>query len=105
MYLGEPSTGLSLCQTSDGYNEAEITYVIGGEMMVVDRVFFLYDPASGLFVEELYTRTPGSKLECWLGTPGGPANPAVEPYGCGQLGAIPLRPVCASVRLDGGSLE
>ncbi len=58
MFPNEPSTGLSLCQTSDGYNEAEITYVIGGEMMLVDRVFFLYDPAFGLFVEELYARTP-----------------------------------------------
>ncbi len=103
-YLNNPSTGLCFCQTSDGYREAEITYDIGGEMGIVDRTFFLYDPTSGLFVEELHARTPFAELECWIGTPGGPANPAVDPYGCCALG-MPLQPVCVPTRLDGGLVD
>jgi hypothetical protein len=101
MYQSWPPTSLCFSQTIDGYKEVQILYDVGGEMLIVNRVFFLYEQGSGRFVEELSAGL-GSPLECWIGTPNGPSNPAVDPHGCSLLGATPLQPVCAPTALDGG---
>ena len=91
---------LCVTQTNDGYNVAAIAYVIGGEMMIVDQTYFLYDPVTGRLVAELHAEVPISDLTCFFRTPDGPANPTFSPYIC--LGGLPLEPVCAPTR-DAGS--
>jgi hypothetical protein len=87
---------ICLSQTSDGYHLAVLDYVIGGEMWLVDRNFFLYDPTSGEMVAGLVAHLPGSELTCLFRTPGGPANPAIDARDCQGTLATPLQSVCPS---------
>jgi len=98
-----PNLTLSLCHANNGYDLAVLSYDIGGEMFIVDRVFFVYDSATGRFVQELYKRFPGGTAVCWQGTSDGPAAPVVDPRGPCPGPEIALQPICSPLSTDGGS--
>jgi hypothetical protein len=95
---------LSLCHASNGYDQAVLTLVIGGEMFIVDRIFYVYDSSTGRFVQELYQRSPiGGPAVCWLGTSDGPTAPITDaPMPCPGPETA-LQPICSHLLADGGS--
>lgn len=91
-----PRTRLCLGQSGDGYNVAVLAFRIGGEMMIVNETFFLYDPVTGKLVAQLMAEPPLSGFTCAFRTPDGPPNPALNSQMC--MGGQPLQPVCAPTR-------
>jgi hypothetical protein len=70
LYQVFPPTSLALCPGTDGYNRAVVFYNTGGEMAIVDRLFFLYDSSTGAFVQEQFDPWPGGEASCVLGLTG-----------------------------------
>ena len=100
-YSARPPTNLSFSQTSDGYNVAAVQYFTGGEMMLVDSNLFLYDPVTGQFVAELWVSL--FMVGCWVGTPNGPSNPAIDTNAFYSFAGISLKPYCESTQHDGSA--
>ena len=99
-----PGATLSLCHAGNGYDQAVLSYDIGGEMAIVDRVFFVYDSTTGRFVQELYKRFPtGGPAVCWLGTSDGPTALVMDPPGPCPGPETDLQPICSRLLADGGS--
>jgi len=95
---------LSLCHASNGYDQAVLTLDIGGEMFIVERIFYVYDSSTGRFVQELYKESPiGGPAVCWLGTSDGPTAPITDaPMPCPGP-ETDLQPICSRLLADGGS--
>lgn len=90
---------LCLIPNSDGYNQAVITLSPEGELAVLLWYFYLYDPATGELVADLWAESDPRQVTCVFRTPDGPANPTVVwPGSC--LEGTPLNLVCAA---DAGS--
>jgi hypothetical protein len=97
LYLVFPPTSLALCPGTDGYNRAVVFYDTGGEMMVIDRFFFVYDRTTGAFVQEQYDPW-GREASCVLGLPG---QSLLWSPACAILGAS-LDSVCSKNQPDAG---
>jgi hypothetical protein len=70
LYQTFPPTSLALCPEADGYNRAILAYNTGGEMGIVDRLFFLYDSTTGVFVQQQSQPWPSEEATCVFGLPG-----------------------------------
>jgi hypothetical protein len=100
LYQVFPPTSLALCPDTDGYNRAVVFYETGGEMLVIDRLFFLYDSTTGAFVQEQFDpwRGRGGEASCVLGLPGQTLHWSSA---CALLGAS-LDSVCSKGLPDAG---
>jgi hypothetical protein len=98
LYQVFPPTSLALCPDTDGYNRAVVFYNTGGEMGIVNRLFFLYDSTTGAFVQEQSDPWAGGKASCVLGLPGQTLHWSSA---CALLGAS-LDSVCSKGLPDAG---
>jgi hypothetical protein len=98
LYQVFPPTSLALCPDTDGYNRAVVFYNIGGEMGIIDRLFFLYDSTTGAFVQEQFDFWGGGEASCVLGLPGQTLHWSSA---CALLGAS-LDSVCSKGLPDAG---